>query len=210
MTELIVARHGETAWNRAERFRGRSDVDLDETGLQQAELLADYLSGRKIDAVYSSPLQRAVKTARAIASRQNLQVIVSEGLNDFKFGEWEGVPVADVARKYPAAFEQWQTRPDLAKIPGGESLGDVRRRAVALVNEATARDSGTVVFVTHRVVGKLLTLALLGLDDSHFWAIKYDTAAMTTFTLERTGWCLVEHNNTCYLKPLQKPPLRDF
>lgn len=210
MTELILARHGETAWNVAEVFRGRSDVDLNETGLRQAELLAGYLQGRKIEAVYSSPLQRALKTARAVASRHGLEVIVSQGLNDLKFGEWEGVQVAEVSKKYPVLFAEWEKNPHLVKIPGGEAMNAVRQRALALMSEVTAQYKGTVVFVTHRVVTKLLILALLGLDNSHFWAIKHDTASITTFTLEKTGWCLVEHNNTCYLKPLEKPALRDF
>jgi len=210
MTELILARHGETAWNVAEVFRGQSDVDLNEVGLKQAELLADYLRGRKIEAVYSSPLQRALKTARAIASRQRLEVIVSQGLNDLKFGEWEGMQVTEVRKKYPALFAEWEQTPHLVKIPGGESLDNVAQRAMALVSEVTARRSGAVVFVAHRVVTKVLILALLGLDNSHFWRIKHDTAAITTFTLEKTGWCLTEHNNTSYLKTLQKPALRDF
>lgn len=210
MTELILARHGETAWNVAEVFRGRSDVDLNETGLRQAELLADYLSERKLEVVYSSPLQRALKTARAIASRLGLEVQVYQGLNDLKFGEWEGMPVIEVRKKYPALLAEWEKSPHLVNIPGGEGMASVQERAMALVGEVTERHKGTVVFVTHRVVTKLLILALLGLDNSHFWAIKHDTAAITTFTLERTGWCLVEHNNTCYLKPLEKPALKDF
>jgi len=210
MTELILARHGETAWNVAEVFRGQSDVDLNEVGLKQAELLADYLSGRKIEAVYSSPLQRALKTARAIALRQGLEAVVSPGLNDLKFGEWEGMPVTEVKKKYPILFAEWEQTPHLVKIPGGESLDNVAKRATALVKEVTARHKDTVVFVAHRVVTKVLILALLGLDNSHFWRVKHDTAAITTFTLEKTGWCLVEHNNTSYLKPLEKPALKDF
>jgi broad specificity phosphatase PhoE len=76
MTELILARHGQTTWNVVEVFRGQADVDLDDTGLKQAELLADYLSDREIKVVYSSPLKRAQKTASAVAKRHNLKVIV--------------------------------------------------------------------------------------------------------------------------------------
>ena len=66
MLEIILARHGETDWNVAEVFRGRVDVALNETGVRQAELLGEYLSGVKIDAVYSSPLKRALETAEAL------------------------------------------------------------------------------------------------------------------------------------------------
>jgi probable phosphoglycerate mutase len=68
MTEIILARHGQTEWNVEEVFRGRIDVELNQTGLKQAELLAKYLSGQKIEAVYSSPLKRALKTASSTSS----------------------------------------------------------------------------------------------------------------------------------------------
>ncbi len=67
MTEIILIRHGETQWNASETFRGRADIDLNETGICQSELLGKYLSAEKIDRIYSSPLKRAVKTAEAIA-----------------------------------------------------------------------------------------------------------------------------------------------
>ncbi len=210
MTELILARHGQTAWNVVEVFRGRSDVDLDETGLRQAELLADYLRERRIEAVYSSPLQRALKTARAIASRHRLEVIITQGLNDLKFGEWEGLPVTEVREKYATLFTEWVEKPHLVEIPGGEGLDDVTGRVLTFVNDIVTRHKGNVVLVSHRVVHKVLILALLGLDNSHFWNIKLDTAAITTFAYENNRWILNEHNNTCYLQPLTQPKLKDF
>ena len=210
MTELILVRHGQTTWNVVEVFRGRSDVDLDEMGLKQAELLADYLRERKIEAVYSSPLKRALRTARAIASRHKLEVITSQGLNDLKFGEWEGLPVTEVREKYAALFSEWMEKPHLVEIPGGEGLDDVKQRVLALVNDIINRHKGTVVLVSHRVVHKVLILALLGMDNSHFWNIKLDTAAMSTFAYEDKHWVLTELNNTCYLRPLAQPKLKDF
>jgi broad specificity phosphatase PhoE len=210
MTELILARHGQTAWNVVEVFRGRSGVDLDETGLKQAELLADYLRERRIEAVYSSPLQRALKTARAIASRHKLKVVITQGLNDLKFGEWEGLPVTEVREKYVTLFTEWVEQPHLVEIPGGEGLDDVTGRVLNLVNDIVMRHKGTVVLVSHRVVHKVLILALLGLDNSHFWNVKLDTAAITTFAYENNRWVLNEHNNTCYLQPLTQPKLKDF
>jgi broad specificity phosphatase PhoE len=210
MTELILARHGQTAWNVVEVFRGRSDVDLDETGLRQAELLSDYLHKRRIEAVYSSPLQRALKTARAIASRHKLKVVITQGLNDLKFGEWEGLPVTEVREKYATLHKEWIETPHLVEIPGGERLDDVTGRVLTFVNDVVTRHKGTVVLVSHRVVHKVLILALMGLDNSRFWNVKLDTAAITTFAYENGRWILSEHNNTCYLQPLIQPKLKDF
>ncbi len=200
MTEIILARHGQTAWNIGEVFRGQTDIPLDETGLKQAELLAEYLSSRKIEAIYSSPLQRALKTAQAIARYHKLEVKVTAGLNDLSFGEWEGMPHEEVREKYKEFYERWISKPNLVKLPGGEGLDDLSKRALAVINEVVKNYQGTVVLVAHRVVHQALILALLGLDNSHIWNIRLDTAAITTFIHSDYGYILVEHNNTSFLK----------
>ncbi len=210
MTEIILARHGETEWNVAEVFRGRIDVELNETGTKQAELLAGHLSSLKIDAVYSSPLKRALKTAELIARYHKLAVDIAPGLTDLNYGEWQGLPHQEVKEKYKELYAEWTENPHLVKMPAGESLADVRERAVAVVDDIVTRYKGTIVLVSHRVVNKVLICALLGLDSSHFWNIKQDTCGITTFIYERGQCLLAEHNNTSYLKPLQQAPLSDF
>lgn len=191
-------------------FRGRIDIELNETGLKQAELLGEYLSQMKIEAVYSSPLKRALQVAQAIAKHDKLNVEISQGLLDLDFGEWEGLPRQEVAEKYRETFVEWMRHPDKVKIPGGEGLADVRKRATALIDEIIAKYQGTVVLVTHRVVTKVLICALLGLDDSHFWNIEQSTCGITTFSYRNGQFILTEHNNTSFLKSLQQKKLRDF
>ncbi|MFC1939446.1 histidine phosphatase family protein [Chloroflexota bacterium] len=210
MTEIILARHGETEWNVQEVFRGRVDIELNETGVKQAGLLAGYLSGLKVEAVYSSPLKRTLKTAEVIASHHKLDVKTAPGLIDIDFGEWQGLPNQEVKDRYKELYGKWLDHPDEVKMPAGESLDDVRKRAVEVVDEVTARHEGTVVLVSHRVVNKALICALLGLDNSHFWNIRLDTCGITTFTCEKGQFILTEHNNTSFLKSLQKAPLSDF
>jgi len=210
MTELILARHGETEWNVEEVFRGRIDVELNETGLKQAELLGEYLSKQKIEKVYSSPLKRALRTAQAIADYQRLRVEVSPSLVDLDFGEWQGLSVGEVKAKYRSSYKEWLENPHQLKIPGGENLDEVRKRALKLVNSILAKYDGTVVLVSHRVINKVLICALLGLDNSHFWNIKQDTGGISTFSYHNGRFTLTEHNNTSYLKPLKKAPLSDF
>jgi len=210
MTGIILARHGQTEWNVEEVFRGRIDVELDKTGIKQAELLAEYLSNRKIDAVYSSPLKRASKTAEVIASYHKLEVEITPGLIDFDYGKWQGLPHQEVKYKYGELYAEWTNNPHRVKMPAGESLDDVQRRATGVVDEVIAGHEGTVVLVSHRVVNKVLICALLGLDNSHFWNVKQDTCGITTFTHENGRFTLTEHNNTSYLKPIQKTKLSDF
>jgi broad specificity phosphatase PhoE len=210
MTEIIIARHGQTEWNVGEVFRGRADIELDETGVKQAELLGEYLSSTKIDAIYSSPLKRALRTAKAIASHHQLEVEISPGLIDFDYGEWQGRPHEEVKVKYVELYKQWTNTPHKVKMPAGETLDDVRKRATDVVDKVIDRYEGTVVMVAHRVVNKVLICALLGLDNSHFWNIRQDTCGITTFNYENGRFILTVHNNTSYLKPIQKTPLSDF
>ena len=193
-----------------EVFRGRIDVELNGTGLKQAELLGEYLSHTEIEAVYSSPLKRALRTAQAISRYQGIEVEISPGLIDLNLGEWEGLSRSAGAQKYKQIYDLWMTHPEKVTIPGGESLADVRKRALALVEDIIARHQGTVVLASHRVVCKVLTCALLGLDDSHFWNIEQSNCGMTTFLYQNGQFILTEHNNTSFLKPLRKKQLGDF
>lgn len=211
MLEIILVRHGETDWNAAEVFRGRADVELNETGAQQAELLGEYLSGFEIDAVYSSPLKRALKTAEAIAGCHALKVNIAPGLIDIDFGEWQGLSHQEVRDKYRELYAEWINHPDRVKMPIGESLEDVRTRAMVVVDDIIERcGGGRVVLVSHRVVNKVLICALLGLDNSHFWNIKLDTCGITSFSCQGGRFILTRHNDTSYLKHVHKAPLADF
>ena len=210
MTEIILVRHGETDWNVAEVFRGRIDIELNETGIKQAELLAEYLSSSKVGAIYSSPLKRALKTAEVLARYHSLEVEIAPGLIDFDYGEWQGLSHQEVRDRYRELYAQWIKNPHQVRMPAGESLDEVRVRATGVVDNVIAKYEGTVVLVSHRVINKVLICALLGLDNSHFWNIRQDTCGTTIFAYETERFILVSHNNTSYLQPIQKAPLADF
>ncbi len=210
MTKIILIRHGETEWNVEEVFRGRIDVELNETGIREASLLAQYLSDSEITAIYSSPLKRALQTAEIIAGYHKIKVEIAPELVDFDFGEWQGLSCRTVADKYKQLYAQWLENP-LVKIPGAETLDDVRSRAMRLVNSLVTKYEGaTVALVSHRVVNKVLICALLSLDNSYFWNIRIDTAGISIFTYENGRVVLIKHNDTSFLEPIRKVPLNDF
>ena len=211
MVEIILARHGETDWNTGEIFRGRADVPLNENGLKQAELLGEYLGGEKIDFVYSSPLRRAVSTAEAIDGRQGRDVNIVNNLNDFDFGEWQGLSTTEVKTRYPELYQDWHDTPEQARVPGGESLEGVRNRALPFVEDAVMRcGEGRLVLVSHRVVHKVLICALLGLGNASFWNIRLDTAGITRFDFAGDRVVLTVHNDTSYLRQLKERSTVDF
>lgn len=210
MTKFLLIRHGDTAWNVEEIFRGRADVELNETGIKQAELLAKYLTDERIVAIYSSPLKRALKTAEIIAASHHIDVKPAQELIDFDYGEWQGLSHNTVKEKYQALYAEWLTNPHLVKVPKGESLDDARERVLGLISRVIIKHEGNVALLSHRVVGKVLICALLGLDSSHFWNIRLDTCGITTFVYEKNRFILAQHNDTSFLKSLGEAALSDF
>jgi len=210
MAKLILARHGETVWNVEKIYRGRTDVNLDEVGIKQAELLGKYLSNWELEAIYSSPLQRALDTADIIARYQKVGVYVAEGLIDFDYGKWQSLSEQEVKRLYPTLHNEWLNNPHKVKMPGGESLDDVRKRAIEVVDDVLSKYQGNVVLVSHRVVNKVLICSLLGLDNSHFWNIKQDVGGITIFNYVDGRFVLTRHNDTSHLRELQELALDDF
>ena len=205
-----MVRHGETEWNIGGIFRGRADIDLNGVGNRQARLLAEYLGDSKIDAICSSPLKRALRTAEIVASRHKLKVEIAPDVIDLDFGEWQGLTVQEVENKYKALYAEWVENPHKVKMPGGESLNDVRRRTTGVVNDIISRYKGTVILVSHRVVSKVMICALLGLDNSYFWNIRQDVAGITTFVYENERFILIGHNDTSHLKSIHKALPGDF
>jgi len=204
MTRIYLVRHGQTAWNKEEIFRGRTDVPLNETGLREAQLAGEYFREMEIHAIYSSPLLRAWETAQKIAEVQRLEVRSLQGIIDMCFGEWEGQSLKDVQEKDGQRFQQWKDEPHLVKIPGGETLDEVRDRAMAVLEKTIQSHSGkTVLFVSHRVVNKVILCSILGLDNSHFWQIGQDTTAINLIQHRDGKYVLSLLNEACHLKRLQ-------
>jgi broad specificity phosphatase PhoE len=202
LARIVLVRHGQTGWNKQEKFRGRVDIDLDETGRSQAEAAAKRVSQWEVAAIYSSPLKRAMTTGQALADIVGLTVEPVEGITDMNFGVWQGMSIADVKKTYPEQFHLWCHSPERLEIPDGETMEDVRRRAVATVEELAARHEGeTIAVVTHRVVCRVLLCYLLGLDNSHFWQIEQDTTAINVFELEDGRTIVHLINDTCHLRP---------
>ena len=212
MTSIYLVRHGQTAWNREEIFRGRADVPLDETGLKQAELAGEYLKEVEIDAIYSSPLSRALETAEKIARFHNLKVQPFEGIVDMSFGNWEGHAHQEIKKNDSETYRRWREEPHLVRLPGGESLDDVRVRSMAALNEVTKKHPGkALVLVSHRVVNKVLICGILGLDNSHFWQIRQDPTAINLIQYRNGKYILSLMSETCHLKPLKEERVKiDF
>ncbi len=203
MTRLILVRHGETEWNRIERFRGRADIPLNPLGLAQAEATGKRIAAEWLpEAIYSSPLSRAFKTAEAIAGKLSLPVISHQGLIDIDYGQWQGLTPEEAKKRWPELVTAWYRSPHKVEIPGGESLRSLRRRSLAVLEEIGTRHRGqTIVLVGHTVLNRVLLLAILGLGNKRFWNIGQDTCALNVIRIDGEDYILVCLNDTCHLKP---------
>jgi len=203
-TRIILVRHGQTEWNRVERFRGRADVPLNQIGLEQAAA-----TGKRIAetwqpvAFYSSPLSRAMRTAEAGASHFNLPVIAYPGLLDIDYGLWQGLTPAEARQKWPEAVTAWYEAPHTVKIPEGESLAKLRQRAMAAVAHLAGRHPGeTIVLVGHTVINRIILLGVLGLGNERFWYLRQDTCAINVIESAQDDYVLASLNDTCHLQHL--------
>jgi broad specificity phosphatase PhoE len=211
VSKVYLVRHGQTAWNVGEIFRGRADIPLDETGKKEVHLAGEALKDETLHAIYSSPLSRSIETAENIAKFHNIPVTPFDPIIDISYGEWEGQENQEVKDKYPELHALWHREPHKIKFPGGESLEEVRSRTTkGLEDLLTKHKDENFVLVAHRVPNKVICCALLGLDNSHFWRIQQDTASTNLFIYKDGQWIIAFLNDTSYLKSLGKASLSDF
>ena len=211
MSRVYLVRHGQTAWNVGEIFRGRADIPLDETGKDEVHLAGKTLKDETLHAVYSSPLSRSMETAENIAKFHDISVTPLDAIIDISYGEWEGLGNQEVQQKYPDLHALWLTEPHKVLFPGGESLDEVRSRTMAALEDLlTKHQDENFALVAHRVPNKVICCALLGLDNSHFWRIQQDTASTNLFVYRNGQWIISYLNDTSYLKSLGKEALADF
>ena len=138
MATLLLARHGETDWNRELRIQGSSDIELNELGRRQAQFLAREMTDVGLDAIYASDLSRALATAAAVAATHGLEVRVDARLRERSFGSWEGLTREDISAFPPGSRHD------------GESDDQVRERVLAAVHEIAAAHTGEqVLIVSH-------------------------------------------------------------
>lgn len=154
---LYIARHGQTMWNQEKRMQGHQDSALTDLGKGQAKKLRDSLKETKWEAIYASPLQRALATANIIRGKQAVPIICQDDLREMCFGDWEGKLHQEIAKQEPQKYEDFWMSPDLYVTSSGESFFEVEKRVLkALRKIMEQHQTGNVLIVTHTVVVKLL------------------------------------------------------
>ncbi len=171
---ILLVRHGETDWNREQRFQGQIDVPLNSNGLVQAQKTAQFLQSVKIDRAFSSPLLRPKQTAEAILADRGLELTLIDNLKEISHGLWEGKLEREIETEFPGELARWQQEPDRVQMPAGENLQQVWARAKQAWQEilAQSQPGETVLVVAHDAVNKALLCQLFDLKPDRFWAFK--------------------------------------
>ncbi len=169
-TKFILIRHGESLGNANNLYLGHTDLDLCERGKEQALQAANYFKDREISAIYSSDLLRAYNTALPHAELHGLKVIKSKELREVYLGEWEGLPVADVRRRWPHEFDvEWRGRYGSMTLPGGESVFLAGKRMYDKLLSIAKEQEGTVLVTAHGGVIRAFWCYANGVEPSE-WA----------------------------------------
>ncbi len=192
---ILLIRHGQTASNRDGLLVGRIDPPLTELGDAQAERLGERLQGSNPSFILSSPLSRARQTADAIAASTGLTVEIEERLIEMNYGEWDGMPIADVPID---VWRQWRSDPDF-KPPGGESLHDVSSRVGSLMGELLLSDDLAIVVSHVSPIKAALTWAL-GAPDQMVWRMFIDVASISSIGMRQGAPCMLGFNETAHLR----------
>jgi probable phosphoglycerate mutase len=198
---FYLLRHGETEWNAENRLCGSTDVPLSQAGRQQAKSLAEHLKSIPFEALYSSPLKRALETAHLVAASVGLRPIADARLVELDYGQWEGKTLAEIMENDPKTFRAWDANPAQVAPPGGESGLEAQQRVVSFLDFLAARHpQGNVLVVSHKTVCRLAICHVLGMSPSEYRRrLVLNNAALSIIQTQPYGWQLITFNDTSHL-----------
>ena len=199
MAKLYLIRHGETDYNSALRFQGQTDILLNRKGIEQAERVAEFFRDIPLQAIYTSSLKRASATAEIIGRVKGIEPQETDALREMSFGIWENMDSKDIQKKFAKEWKDFFASPANIKIPQGESMSDVQKRAYPEVQRILDQyPEGDVAFVAHGGIIRVLICTMLGLDLNRSWHLHVGNASITCFYYWGRSYTLDYANLTQY------------
>jgi len=196
-TRLVLIRHGETDWNIQKRYQGRSDTELNETGINQVQQLAQGLKEEKIEVIYTSDLTRAYQTAVIIADGRKIPIHKLPGLRECSFGIWEGKTYEEMQEQLPEEVARIKGDPVTEIRTGGENREQLSTRVTTAIQQIIAQHPNqTVLIVAH---GGSLAVALEYITGEGL-------IARSKYWLENAGYHIIDYENSrCTILRLGTP-----
>ncbi len=200
VTEFILIRHGQTRENLAGILQGQRDTPLDELGIMQAECAARRLHKEKIDAVYSSDLGRAMKTAEIIAESHQVQVTPCPALREWNLGELEGRPREEVTAAYPEIMNSFKVECEDAIVPGGETRRELYRRVGECLDELVLRHPNQkLILVSHAGAIRAIFRHIVGKIAGNVMLPQISNGSYSRFCFRENRWQLCTWNDVSHL-----------
>ena len=202
---LIIVRQGESEWIRIGRYQGQQDAPLSELGALQAEALAGRLQREPLDAIFASTLQRAARTAQAIAHHHpSVPFQYEPALLEICHGDWEGLMAEEVIERYGAGLAEWRSHPTRAQMPNGESFSNILKRVLDFKDRLCAEFANRNVLIsTHDVVVKILVADALGMNMDRINRIWVTNASISVIEYGNDLPYLVSLSEACHLGRLE-------
>ena len=180
MTRLYLVRHGETDWNKASKIQGRIDTELSAYGVEQAQKLAKRLTSEEINVIYSSSLQRALRTAEIIADYKNCSIQKSDKYHEICLGPWEGLTINEIQEKYSEHLWTYREDPANFNLPGAETFLELTERTYsAILDIVNKHDGKNILLVSHGTTIKAAIIKILGIDIINYNKFRIDNASIS-------------------------------
>ena len=207
---IYLMRHGETEWNKEGRLQGQSDIPLNELGLELAKKTAEGLQDVPFDAVFSSPLQRALVTAEIIVGDRKLPVATDDRLKEIHFGAGEGARFAAAKEDPGHPLHNFFRRPDqYCPTDGAETFEQARARAKDFLQDRIIpleESCGNVLIVAHGAFNRGILNMIAGIPDRDFWRISLPNCAVSILELKEGNLKILEESRVYYDGPVNGRP----
>lgn len=199
-TTVLLFRHGQTSSNVTGFYMGWSDEDLNKVGYIQARSLSSRLASLPIASVYTSPLRRAYTTAAILAEPHKLELKFSDDLTEIRLGDWQGLHMDEIKRRWPELWQQSRIDPSELTMPNGESFGQVTERAVRAFEMVVKADQGKLVaIVTHDVIIRVLAAYILGVSNSIYRRFEINNTSLSVIEVANNNSRLITLNDVSHL-----------